>query len=391
MHLTKSPFSLEKYFTLQDYQSNFTPMKISPLSSWLPSYKNNTEPLVIAGPCSAESRDQVLTTAYALKNIPAVKIFRAGIWKPRTRPNNFEGLGEIALPWLSEVKKQTGLLTTTEVATAKHVELCLKHGVDILWIGARTTANPFSVQELADALKGVDIPVMVKNPINADLQLWIGALERFNNSGITKLIAIHRGFSVADKLEFRNDPLWRIPMELKVKFPDLPLLCDPSHITGERELIQKVCQKAIDLDMNGLIVETHPEPSIAWSDAAQQITPEKLKTILSELSLKTEYSNNTDFELELNNLRAQIDRLDDELLHTLKMRSDVVLKIANAKIKQNITALQRSRFDSLMKERLDSGKKLGLEETFIKEIFDSIHEQSVKIQTDLFENKKIKF
>ncbi len=363
-------------------------MKIDSISSWLPTFKDNTSPLVIAGPCSAESLEQVLSTAHALKNIPAVKIFRAGIWKPRTRPNNFEGLGEIALPWLHEVKKQTGLLTTTEVATAKHVELCLKNGVDILWIGARTTANPFSVQEIADALKGVDIPVMIKNPINADLQLWIGAIERINNAGITKLIAIHRGFSVADKLEFRNDPLWRIPMELKVKFPNLPLLCDPSHITGERELIQKVCQKAMDLDMNGLIIETHLNPEKAWSDAAQQITPEKLNTILTELALKTQYSNDAGFEAELNILRAQIDRLDNELLHTLQLRSNVVEKIAFAKIEQNITALQSSRFDTLMKERLDTGKTLGLDEGFIKEIFDSIHEQSVKLQTDLFERSK---
>ncbi|RPJ77889.1 MAG: 3-deoxy-7-phosphoheptulonate synthase [Alphaproteobacteria bacterium] len=363
-------------------------MKIDLISSWLPNFVNNGEPLVIAGPCSAESLEQMLTTAHALKDIPAVKIFRAGIWKPRTRPNNFEGLGEIALPWLAEVKKQTGLLTTTEVATAKHVELCLKHGVDILWIGARTTANPFSVQEIADSLKGVDIPVMIKNPINADLQLWIGAIERINSAGITKLMAIHRGFSVADKLEFRNDPLWRIPMELKVKFPALPLICDPSHITGERELIQKVCQKAMDLDMNGLIIETHPDPTKAWSDAAQQVTPLKLKTILSELSLKTEYSNNADFGAQLNNLRNQIDRLDNELLHTIKLRKDIVEKIAKAKLEQNITALQRNRFDQLMKERMDAGKNLGLEESFIKEIFDAIHEQSVKIQTDIFERSK---
>jgi chorismate mutase len=363
-------------------------MKIDSISSWLPNFNSNGEPLVIAGPCSAESLEQMLATAHAFKNIPAVKIFRAGIWKPRTRPNNFEGLGEIALPWLAEVKKQTGLLTTTEVATAKHVELCLKHGVDVLWIGARTTANPFSVQEIADALKGVNIPVMIKNPINADLQLWIGAIERINNAGINKIIAIHRGFSVADKLEFRNDPLWRIPMELKVKFPELPLICDPSHITGDRELIQKVCQKAMDLNMNGLIVETHPTPETAWSDAAQQVTPERLKTILSQLSIKTEFSNNADFGTELNNLRNQIDRLDNELIHTLKLRKDVVEKIANAKIEQKITALQRNRFDQLMKERMDAGKSLGLEESFIKEIFDAIHDQSVKLQTDLFERSK---
>ena len=363
-------------------------MKIDQISSWLPSYNPASGPLVIAGPCSAESSEQVMTTALALKEIPAVKIFRAGIWKPRTRPNNFEGLGEIALPWLAEVKKATGLLTTTEVATAKHVELSLKHGVDILWIGARTTANPFSVQEIADALKGVDIPVMIKNPINADLQLWIGAIERMGHAGITKLIAIHRGFSVADKLEFRNDPLWRIPLELKLKYPELPLICDPSHITGERELIQKVCQKAMDLDMNGLIIETHPTPEKAWSDAAQQVTPEKLKNILESLSLKTEHSNNVDFGAELTKLRSQIDRLDYELLHTLSLRKAIVEKIAQAKVNQNITALQINRFDQLMKERLTSGKSMGLDECFIKEIFDAIHDQSIKIQTDYFETIK---
>ena len=362
-------------------------MKITPTNLWLPNTKPGS-PIVMAGPCSAESFEQVMTTAKALKEISSVCVFRAGIWKPRTRPNNFEGLGEIALPWLAEVKKETGLLVTTEVATAKHVELCLKHGVDILWIGARTTANPFSVQEIADCLKGVDIPVMVKNPINADLQLWIGALERFNLAGITKLIAIHRGFSVAEKLEFRNDPLWRIPMELKVKFPELPLLCDPSHITGQRELVQKVCQKAMDLDMDGLIIETHPDPDKAWSDASQQVTPKKLSEIISNLSLKNENSKDLSFTNNLNNLREQIDRLDNELLHTLKLRANVVDKIAKAKIEQNVTALQRNRFDQLMKERMESGEKLGLDQSFIKEIFDAIHEQSVQIQTDLFDKNK---
>ncbi|QDK42886.1 3-deoxy-7-phosphoheptulonate synthase [Bacteriovorax stolpii] len=359
-------------------------MKIDALNEWLPLPAPGT-PLVIAGPCSAESEEQVLRTAHALKEISAVKVFRAGIWKPRTRPNNFEGLGELALPWLAKVKKETGLLTTTEVATAKHVELCLKAGIDILWIGARTTANPFSVQEIADALKGVDIPVMVKNPINADLQLWIGALERMNQAGISKLVAIHRGFSVAEKLEFRNDPLWRIPMELKVKFPELPLLCDPSHITGKRELVQKVCQKAMDLDMNGLIIETHPDPDKAWSDASQQVTPEKLLNIISSLSLKREYSQDKNYTEELNDLREQIDRLDSELIHTLKLRQQVVEKIAMAKINQNITALQKGRFEELMKDRLVTAEKMGLSLDFIKEIFDSIHEQSVQIQTDLFE------
>lgn len=362
-------------------------MKIESLNAWLPNSKPGS-PLVIAGPCSAESEEQMLRTAHALKEISEVSVFRAGIWKPRTRPNNFEGLGEIALPWLAEVKKQTGLKVTTEVATAKHVELCLKAGVDILWIGARTTANPFSVQEIADALKGVDIPVMIKNPINADLQLWIGALERLNLAGITKLMAIHRGFSVGEKLEFRNDPLWKIPMELKVKFPDLPLLCDPSHITGKRELIQQVCQKAMDLDYNGLIIETHPDPDKAWSDASQQVTPEKLAAIISSLSLKNENSMDKSYTNQLNDLRDQIDRLDNELLHTLKMRQDVVEKIAKAKIEQNVTALQKGRFEQLMKQRMDAGVKLGLDQDLIKEIFDSIHEQSVQTQTNLFEKNK---
>lgn len=364
-------------------------MKIDALHEWLPKYKPGT-PLIIAGPCSAESLDQVLTTAHALKEISEVSIFRAGIWKPRTRPNNFEGLGEIALPWLKKVKEETGLLVTAEVATAKHVELCLKYGIDILWIGARTTANPFSVQEIADALKGTNIPVMVKNPINADLQLWIGAIERFSLAGITKLIAIHRGFSVGEKLEFRNDPLWRIPMELKLKYPELPLLCDPSHITGKRELIQTVCQKAMDLDMNGLIIETHPDPDKAWSDASQQVTPVKLAEIIQSLALKKEYSQDKDYTDQLNDLRDQIDRLDNELIHTLKLRKNVVEKIAQAKISQNVTALQRNRFDQLMKERMDTGEKLGLSQDFIKEIFSTIHDQSVEVQTDMFDKNKLK-
>lgn len=360
-------------------------MKITSIKEWFPE---SNSPLVMAGPCSAESFEQVMTAARELKKISAVKVFRAGIWKPRTRPNNFEGLGEIALPWLAEVKKETGLLVTTEVATAKHVELCLKHGVDILWIGARTTANPFSVQEIADSLKGVDIPVMVKNPINADLQLWIGALERINLAGVTKLMAIHRGFSVADKMEFRNDPMWRIPAELKIKFPELPLLCDPSHIAGNRHLIQKVCQKALDMNMDGLIIESHPDPDKAWSDASQQVTPHALAAILAALSIKQATTADESFTNELVKLRSQIDRLDEELIHTLKLRKNVVEKIAQAKVEQNITALQSSRFDQLMKERLDSAAKLGLDTDFIKEIFNAIHEDSIRIQTDHFQKNK---
>jgi chorismate mutase len=363
-------------------------MEFLALDKWLPNYKTGS-PLVIAGPCSAETQEQVLKTAHALKNISEVLIFRAGIWKPRTRPNNFEGHGELALPWLKKVKEETGLLVSAEVATPKHVELCLKYGIDILWVGARTTANPFSVQEIADSLKGTNIPVMVKNPINADLQLWIGAIERFSLAGITKLIAIHRGFSVGEKLEFRNDPLWRIPMELKLRYPGLPLVCDPSHITGNRDLIHQVCQKAMDLDMNGLIIETHPDPENAWSDASQQITPEKLIQIINSLSLKREYSEDKNYTGQLLDLRDQIDRLDNELIHTLKLRKNIVEKIAVAKLSQNITALQRSRLDQLMKDRVESGIKLGLDENYIKEIFSTIHNQSIENQTDIF-NKKSK-
>lgn len=357
-------------------------MKIKKLKEFLPHEK----PLLMAGPCSAESLEQVLSTAHELKKNPWVKVFRAGIWKPRTRPNSFEGLGELALPWLAEVKKETGLLTTTEVATAKHVELCLKHGVDILWIGARTTANPFSVQEIADSLRGVDIPVMVKNPINADLQLWIGALERLNQAGIDKLVAIHRGFSVAQKFEFRNDPIWRIPIELKIKYPELSVICDPSHITGNRELVYKVAQKAMDLDMDGLIIETHPTPDLAWSDAAQQVTPNRLLEITNSLKLKSENCSNKNFDQELEILRGQIDRIDHDIIEALNFRKEIVEKIAKAKLSQNITALQRHRFQELMNDRMTSGKKFGLDENLIKEIFDAIHEDSIKIQTDIFDN-----
>lgn len=361
-------------------------MKIQPLSSWI---DNVTGPLVIAGPCSAESEEQVIETAKELRKNSQVKIIRAGIWKPRTRPNNFEGLGEIALPWLANVKKETGLLTTTEVATAKHVELALKYGIDVLWIGARTTANPFSVQEIADALKGVDIPVMIKNPINADLQLWIGALERISAVGITKLLAIHRGFSVAHQLELRNDPIWRIPIELKLRFPTLPMICDPSHITGKRELIEGICQKAMDLNMDGLIIETHLNPTMAWSDAAQQITPARLMEILVKLILKSPNSSDVNFDHLLENLRNQIDRLDHEIIHTLKHRKDIVLKIAEAKQEKNITALQLKRFNDLILERVQAGISIGLDEEFIKNIFDSIHDNSVKIQTDFFDKLKL--
>lgn len=363
-------------------------MDFLPLNKWLP---NLQRPLVIAGPCSAETPEQMMRTAKEIAKIPDARIFRAGIWKPRTRPNCFEGVGEEGLKWLADVKAETGLLTTTEVANTQHVELALKHGVDILWIGARTTVSPFAVQEIADALKGTNIPVMVKNPVNQDLALWIGALERIAGAGINKIAAIHRGFSTGDTSKYRNLPLWKIPIELKSKFPNLPLICDPSHIAGKRDLIAYVCQKAMDADMDGLMVETHIDPSVALSDAAQQVTPEALNAIIEGLSLRTEFGIDRTFEQELDTLRSQVDRVDQDILEALKQRTEIISKIGLAKKEQNIMPLQIQRMDELMKKRIDLGKNLGLTETFVKDIYDTIHSESVRIQSQIvndFESKK---
>ncbi len=355
-------------------------MAIKPLQKWIPNLK---KPLVIAGPCSAETREQMLQAAKELVQIEDVRIFRAGIWKPRTRPNSFEGVGEDGLKWLKEVKEETGLLTSTEVANTQHVELALKYGVDILWIGARTSVNPFSVQEIADAIKGTDIPVMVKNPINADLALWRGAIERIQGAGITKLAAIHRGFSTFEKSKYRNNPLWRIPMELKRIMPDLPIICDPSHISGDRSLVPYICQKAMDIDMDGVMVESHPTPDQAWSDAAQQITPATLAEIVKNLNVRTEFTTDRNFSAELEDLRKDIDRIDHEILEALSMRSNIVERIAHAKHKNNITALQVHRMDQLMNNRINNGAKIGLREKFIKELYHVIHEDSVKTQNEI--------
>ena len=355
-------------------------MDIKPISKWIPNLKR---PLVIAGPCSAETEEQVLATAKEVVQIEDVRIFRAGIWKPRTRPNSFEGVGEKGLPWLKKVKEETGLLTCTEVANAQHVEMALENDIDILWIGARTTVNPFSVQEIADAIKGTNIPVMVKNPINVDLALWMGALERLNLAGIDKLVAIHRGFSTAEKTDYRNVPLWRIPMELKRLLPDLPIVCDPSHITGARDRVALVCQKAMDLDMDGVMVETHPNPEKAWSDAAQQVTPTMLSEIIKSLKLKTEFSLDRSFEQDLNDLRQQIDRIDSELLENLKMRFNIVERIGDIKMKNNVTALQVHRMDEMYNRISTLSENIGLRSQFAHEIYNVIHEESVKLQTEM--------
>ncbi len=355
-------------------------MDIKPINKWIPNLKR---PLVIAGPCSAETEEQVMETAKAVVEIEDVRIFRAGIWKPRTRPNSFEGVGEVGLKWLKRVKEETGLLVTTEVANAHHVELALKHDIDILWIGARTTVNPFSVQEIADALKGTNIPVMIKNPINADLALWLGAFERMNLAGIDKLVAIHRGFSTAEKSDYRNVPLWRIPIELKRRHPELPMICDPSHITGDRERIALVCQKAMDVDMEGIMVETHPNPAEAWSDAAQQVTPTSLGQIIKSLVLKTEFSLDRTFEHDLTDLRSQIDRIDSELLEGLRMRFNIVERIGDLKMKNSVTALQVHRMDEMINRITETAEKIGLRSQFAQEIYNVIHEESVKYQTEM--------
>jgi chorismate mutase len=360
-------------------------MKIKPLNSWVDIKQR---PFVIAGPCSAESEQQVFEVAKQLKEGGNIDMFRAGIWKPRTRPNCFEGVGLVGLPWMKRVKDELNIPITTEVANASHVELALKHGVDVLWIGARTTVSPFAIQEIADALKGVDIPVMIKNPVNADLALWMGAIERFLNGGIDKIAAIHRGFSSAEKTKYRNLPIWSIPIELKRLLPELPLICDPSHIAGDRNLIAEVCQKAMDISMDGVMVETHITPDKALSDAKQQVTPAKLDEIVSHLSLRAEKSEDKTFEDTIDKLRLSIDEVDRELLELLHMRMNIVREIGIAKKESNITPLQLIRMDAVMKARSESGQKLGLEHKYIEDLFHVIHTESVRQQTKIMNDFK---
>jgi chorismate mutase len=312
-----------------------------------------------------------------------VHALRAGIWKPRTRPGQYEGAGDIGLKWLMTAKKETGLPVTTEVANAAHVEACLKAGVDILWVGARTTVNPFSVQEIADSLKGVDIPVMVKNPVNPDLELWIGALERLNKAGIKKMAAIHRGFSSFEKGPFRNLPMWDLAIELKTRFPELEMICDPSHISGNRELISFVSQKALDLDMSGLMIESHINPDAAWSDAKQQVTPAVLGKILSDLVVRTSSSENKTFKDTLSVLREQIDQLDDEIMQKMSSRMKVSEKIGQYKKDNNVTILQVNRWEEIIKTRVTLGKAMGLEEGFMRDLLRLVHHESIQVQTKI--------
>ncbi|MDB5116168.1 MAG: 3-deoxy-7-phosphoheptulonate synthase [Mucilaginibacter sp.] len=355
-------------------------LNIQPLSSWITPVN---EPLLIAGPCSAETEDQLVATAHLLKNTGRVTALRAGIWKPRTRPGEFEGIGSIGLEWLKRAKAETGLPTAVEVATAKHVEEALKAGVDILWVGARSTANPFTVQEIADALKGVDIPVMVKNPVNPDISLWIGALERINNAGITKLAAIHRGFSSYEKSAFRNEPMWDIAIHLKTLAPELPLINDPSHISGNRDLIAYVSQKALDLDMQGLMIESHIDPSVAWTDAKQQVTPTALAELIDRLTLRKPETGNAQVNDKLSELRNNIDKIDDLIIQKMAERMSIAEQIGNYKKDNNITILQVNRWDEILNKRINYGKALKLSPEFTEKLLELIHAESIRKQTEV--------
>lgn len=351
-------------------------LELQPLN--LKGIDNNQRPLVIAGPCSAETEEQVLSTATQLA-ANGIKIFRAGVWKPRTKPGGFEGNGPAALPWLKRVKEETGMLVSTEIATAKHVEAALEAGIDLLWVGARTTANPFAVQEIADSLKGVDIPVLVKNPVNPDLELWIGALERLNGAGIKRLGAIHRGFSSYDKKIYRNLPMWHIPIELRRRIPALPIVCDPSHIGGKRDLVAPLCQQAMDLGFNGLIVESHCNPDAAWSDASQQVTPDVLNYILNLLVIR-EGGLSTE---NLNELRRQIDECDNEIIEILAKRMRIAREIGQFKKEHNVTILQTDRYNEILDKRGAQGALCGIGSDCIRHIFEQIHEESVHQQMEI--------
>lgn len=345
-------------------------------NSWFPAER----PFVISGPCAAESEEQVLETARMLRGLGMVSLFRAGVWKPRTRPGHFEGAGEAGLDWLVAAREETGFPVTTEVATASHVEACLRRGLDWLWVGARTTTSPFAVQEIAEALRGVDVPVLVKNPPSPDLELWIGALERLHRAGVRRLGAVHRGFSVFGKGPFRNAPAWEVAIELKSRVPGIPMLCDPSHICGNREMIPLVAQKALDLEMSGLMIESHVDPAHALSDAKQQLTPDGLGTLLRGLVVRDRSSADRDFEDNLEELRRVIDTLDDEIIRKLAARMEVVERIGHYKRRHNVTILQVERWDEIVRTRTALATAVRLGDDFIADLLRLIHRESIQLQ-----------
>lgn len=343
---------------------------------------DSKRPVVIAGPCSAETEEQVMETAKDLaKN--GVRIFRAGIWKPRTKPGGFEGVGSVGLTWLQEVKKETGMLVATEVANKQHVEEALNAGVDVLWIGARTSANPFAMQEIADSLVGADVPVLVKNPVNPDLELWIGAMQRIYNAGIRQIGAIHRGFSAYGKHLYRNMPQWHIPIELRRRMPELTLICDPSHIGGKRELVAPLSQQAMDMGFDGLIVESHCDPDRAWSDKSQQVTPEVLNFILNMLVVR----DTTQTTESLTLLRQQIDQIDNDLLEALSKRMRISREIGQYKKEHSMPVVQTGRYDDILNSRASAAEELGMNGDFMKTVYQAIHEESVRQQIEVLNNR----
>ena len=345
---------------------------------WLDNLHLN-HPVVIAGPCSAETEEQVLKIAHSLKNTD-VSFFRAGIWKPRTRPGMFEGVGALGLQWLQRVKDETGLKTATEVANKDHVKLALEHDIDMLWIGARSTVSPFIIQEIADELEGTDKIILVKNPVNPDLPLWIGALERLQRAGIEKLGVIHRGFSTYEKTKYRNIPEWQLVIELQNKYPNLPIICDPSHITGKRDLIFDVSQTALDLNFEGLMIETHCNPDAAWSDAAQQVTPERLVEIMNDLRIRKTSTSEEDYVSQLGNLRSRIDIIDEQLLDLLKKRMDIADEIGGLKKTNNVAILQNTRWHEILGKMILEGEQRNLSEEFVIQVFKAIHQESINRQ-----------
>lgn len=360
-------------------------LDLIPASEW--GFFTPPEPMVIAGPCSAESEEQVLETARGLASF-GIHMFRAGIWKPRTHPGCFEGVGKRGLKWLQKVQQECGMFVCTEVAGKDHVEACLKHGIDMLWIGARTTANPFLVQEIADALQGTDIPVLVKNPINPDLDLWIGALERLSRAGIRKMGVVHRGFSAMRSIPYRNNPGWRIAIELRSRYPELPFFADPSHMGGDRRYILELSQRAMDLGLDGLMIETHCHPECALSDARQQLTPEELRVMLGDrIVVREADSQEADYRKNIGQLRARIDVIDENLIALLKARMEISRMIGQYKKEHNIAILQLTRWDELIEDMIRKGCNEGMEERFLRAVFNDIHEESVRVQNEVLWDK----
>lgn len=360
-------------------------LEVIPMYEW--GMFTEPKPSVVAGPCSAESEEQVMETAKGLKEM-GINVFRAGIWKPRTHPGCFEGVGVPGLKWLQKVQQEYGLKVATEVAGEKHVMECLKHGVDMVWLGARTTANPFLVQEIADALKGTDIPVLVKNPVNADLDLWIGALERLSRAGIKKLGVIHRGFSTFDKIKYRNDPQWQVAIELRSRYPELPFFVDPSHLGGSRDYIQEISQRSLDLGFEGLMIESHCNPPAALSDAKQQLTPAELKELLyNRITVREKDSDAPEWKENIDQLRAKIDVIDENIVYTLGSRMAVSRQIGEYKKENNIAIIQTARWDKVFSKVLEKGKDYGLTEKFLSDVFTAIHEASVEVQNEIISKK----